>query len=263
LSLRSDTSFSRPHQENQKEYFDKEYSEYHGYKLDNWRVSYLRRIFLDLGMEGVVDSNYLDIGVGGSGYTVIEAARRGWNSFGTDISPLGMKKAKQFAKSELGSRIPPGFIVASAESLPFKDAAFGKLTMISVLEHVPDDKQAILEIARVLAPSGEFLMTIPNSYRRILPLFWLPKSMADKRVGHLRFYKAEDLVSEFARHGFQLKSVVYSGHLPKVLQIFLTKIVHRVERGTSRIWWKLEELDIQMNRFPSGMKLHLVMQKRN
>jgi len=214
-------------------------------------------------MEGVIDSNYLDIGVGGSGYTVIEAARRGWHSFGTDISPLGMKKAKQFAKSELGSKFPPGFIVASAESLPFRDAAFGKLTMIGVLEHVPDDKQTIREIVRVLEPSGEFLISVPNSYRRIHPLLWLPKSRADRRVGHLRFYKAEDLVSEFARYGFKLKSVVYTGNFPKVVQILLTKIVHRVEGRTSRIWWKLEELDIQMNRLPSGMQLHLVMKKRN
>ncbi len=213
-------------------------------------------------MEGGADTTYLDIGVGGSGYTVIEAARRGWNSIGMDISPLGMKKAKQFATSELGNELPLAFIVASAESLPFKDGAFEKLTMISVLEHVPDDKQAILEIARVLAPSGEFFITVPNSYRRILPIFWLPKSMADKRVGHLRHYKAEELVSEFAQYGLQLRSVVYSAHLSKALQIFLTRIVHRVERGTSRIWWKLEELDLQMNRFPSGLQLHLVMKKR-
>lgn len=226
-------------------------------------MSYLRRIFASLTGDGDAKTKYLDIGVGGSGYTVIEAARRGWISVGMDISPLGMRTAKQFANSELGNHLPLDFIVASAQSLPFKDGAFGKLTMISVLEHVPDDKQAILEIARVVAPSGEFFVTIPNAYRRILPLFWLPYLVADKRVGHLRHYRAEELVAEFAKHNFQLKSASYSAHLYKAIQILLSKLVRPVEHPNSRIWWKLEELDIQMNRFPSGLQVHLVMKKRN
>jgi hypothetical protein len=86
--------------------------------------------------------------------------------------------------------------------------------------------------------------------------------MADKRVGHLRHYKAEELVSEFTQQGFDVKSVTYSAHLYKALQIFLGKLIRRIERPNSRVWWMLEKLDIQMDRVPSGLQLHLVMKKR-
>ena len=67
----------------QEEIFDKEYSSYKDY-LVNWRRSYLRRIFKYLKLRK--GDKFLDVGVGGSGYTVIEVARKGINAYGIDIS---------------------------------------------------------------------------------------------------------------------------------------------------------------------------------
>ena len=44
------------------------------YRPENWRVSFVRRIFRSLGIERGQGA-YLDVGVGGAGATVIEAAR--------------------------------------------------------------------------------------------------------------------------------------------------------------------------------------------
>jgi uncharacterized protein YbaR (Trm112 family) len=54
----------------QREYFDAEFAGYDEYTVENWRLSFIDRIF---GALGVLDGGgpYLDVGVGGSGATVI------------------------------------------------------------------------------------------------------------------------------------------------------------------------------------------------
>jgi ubiquinone/menaquinone biosynthesis C-methylase UbiE len=203
----------------------------------------------------------LDIGVGGSGYAVIEGARRGCKSVGVDLSLEGIKKARYFATTELGEKSNLcGFIVSLAENLPFKDSTFTKISSIAVLEHVPDDKQAIAEIARVTKSGGKVFITVPNAYRRILPIFWLPYYFWDKRIGHLRHYETENLKAKFLRYGFSTSEVLYSGHLCKVLQILFSWIFSNFKKKDSKLWWKLEEMDLK-NNSPAGVQLTLIMRK--
>jgi SAM-dependent methyltransferase len=53
---------------------------------------------------------------------------------------------------------------ASLTSLPFSDGSFGRALCLDVLEHLSFDEQprALAELARVLAPDGELLVTVPN-----------------------------------------------------------------------------------------------------
>ena len=90
--------------EYEKKFFDQEFTDYNTYKLENWRISYVKRIFDSLRLGTTAEDYYLDIGVGGCGYTVIEAARRGNKSVGLDLSIEGIKKAQYFATLELGEK---------------------------------------------------------------------------------------------------------------------------------------------------------------
>ena len=45
--------------------------------------------------------------------------------------------------------------------VPFKDDAFDLIVCVHVLEHVPDDRQAIREMVRVLKPGGTALLLVP------------------------------------------------------------------------------------------------------
>jgi ubiquinone/menaquinone biosynthesis C-methylase UbiE len=246
--------------ENQMKYFNHEFKGYEKYVLENWRISYLQRIFRALELRDDSGGLYLDVGVGGSGYTVIEATRRGCRSVGIDLSFEGIKKARDFAFMELnGKRNLCGFVVASAENLPFKDKTFTKLSSIAVLEHLPNDKQAIREIDRVVRFGGKVFLTVPNSYWRILPIFWLPYYIWDKKIGHLRHYKAEHLLSEFSPM-FLANDVLYSGHLVKMSQTLLSRIFPSLEKRGSKLWWKLEEMDLK-NTSPTGLQLTLLMWK--
>ncbi|MDJ1008334.1 MAG: methyltransferase domain-containing protein [Paracoccaceae bacterium] len=54
-----------------------------------------------------------------------------------------------------------GIETADLTRLPFADAAFDAIVCSHVLEHVPDDRAAFAELARVLAPGGHALLLTP------------------------------------------------------------------------------------------------------
>jgi|GEM_PF-511573 len=246
---------------NQKNYFDAEYRNYKKYYLENWRISYLRRICSLLDMNGKNQSYYLDIGMGGSGYTIIETARKGCISVGVDISLQGVKRAKIFSEQILRNNEVYHFIVCSAEYLPFKEKVFSKISSIAVLEHLPNDNKAIEDISRVSKNRGKIFIVVPNAYKRILPIFWLPYYIHDKRIGHLRHYSEEQLGLKFKNNGFDIKNISYSGHLIKVIQIVLSGLIPAINRPDSSFWWILEEIDLKQKNSRNGLQLCMVFEK--
>jgi SAM-dependent methyltransferase len=55
-----------------------------------------------------------------------------------------------------------GCLIAEA---PFAPASFDTITSISVVEHIPEDRQAIQKIWDLLKPGGRFLLTVPCAAR--------------------------------------------------------------------------------------------------
>jgi len=51
--------------------------------------------------------------------------------------------------------------VAPGEPLPYPDAHFSSVTLLDVLEHVPDDGAMLREVRRVLEPGGQLVLTVP------------------------------------------------------------------------------------------------------
>jgi len=244
----------------QKSLYDEEYARYKKYWLENWRISYIKKIFHTLNLKQ--EDIFLDIGVGGSGYTVIEVARNNVRSIGVDISPEGMKTAQEFAKNTLGVKSHlQDFIVCSATHLPFKNESISKIVSIAVLEHIPDERRAIEEISRIMKKGGELFITVPNSYQRMLPIFAIYCYFNDQSVGHLRHYKAEDLKEMFLKKGFSVKNIFYHAHLIKAVQFLLHIVFPQLRKPNSRIWWKFEELDQKFYKVPVGMQLSMHLKK--
>jgi SAM-dependent methyltransferase len=238
----------------QRAYFGKEFAGYAGYEVENWRLSYIERIFGALGvLEG--RSPYLDVGVGGSGATVIEAGRRGAESVGCDLSPEGVLAADRFAREE-GVKDRTAFVVCAAEALPFPDSGFRSASAVALLEHLDDDQTAVAELARVLEPGARLWLMVPHAFRYMPPPVWPLYWWHDRRIGHKRHYDERRLVRLCAEFGLEHVRTVYSAHPVKLLQAAAAKLLPRMRAPRSPAWWRLEQLDRCAEKRPWGA-LHL------
>jgi len=229
--------------EHQRGYFDAEFAQFGSYEVDPWRKSFNDRIFPAIGLAPVT-APYLDVGVGGSGATVIEAARAGVEAVGCDLSVAGVVRAARFAASE-GFAERTSFVVCAAERLPFADESIGCASAVALLEHLDDDGEAVGELARVLRPGGRVWVTVPHAYRYIPPPVWPLYLVHDRRIGHKRHYDEARLQGVFATHGLRHIETQWTGHPVKLVQYALTLAAEKTGRDPERVWWALERADLR------------------
>jgi 2-polyprenyl-6-hydroxyphenyl methylase / 3-demethylubiquinone-9 3-methyltransferase len=102
-------------------------------------------------------------------------------------------------------------------NMPFKTAAFDKVVISEVIEHIDNDIKALKEVKRILKPEGMMVLTTPNyDY----PLFWDPFNWILEHLfkthikrdfwngiwlGHVRLYRHEELSKVIARAGFKIE----------------------------------------------------------
>jgi SAM-dependent methyltransferase len=250
--LDPETLDADPQYAHQRQYFDTEFAAYHGYHLENWRLAYLQRL-REAGLLGGDATPLVDVGVGGSGYTVIEAARSGAFAIGCDLSLDGLVRARRFAEAE-GVAERTLWICCSAERLPLASGSFASALAIAVLEHVPDDGAALDELARVLKPGGRAWITVPHAMRHVPGLLRLPNIVHDRRLGHLRRYEAEELVAAAKSRGLACDDVQYTGHAVKVLQLPAPR--------WDRLWWWCERRDArQVRRRKGSLQLSVALSR--
>lgn len=135
-------------------------------------------------------NNILEIGGGQGGLTALLYPKAKITNL--DCNP-------DFANAPCNQKDNVSFICGDATALPFADNYFSAVTMFDVLEHIPDDKKAILEALRVLQPGGFLLLSTPNENWRF-PYYAFLKSVCppEKEVmdewGHVRRgYTLEEL----------------------------------------------------------------------
>jgi SAM-dependent methyltransferase len=227
--------------------------------LDNWRLSFIERIFGALDVLGG-GSPYLDVGVGGSGATVIEAARSGVTAIGCDLSITGVRTAREFAVHE-GVDVA-AFVVCAAEELPFANASVGSASAVAVLEHLDDDRAALAELARVTRPGGRIWITVPHAFRYIPPPLWPAFWWHDRRIGHKRHYDERRLVALGAAVGLEHVRTAFTGHPVKIAQFALASVAKSTRSARSGLWWRLERLDRRAEDRPWGaVQLNVVFQR--
>jgi SAM-dependent methyltransferase len=111
-------------------------------------------------------------------------------------------------------RLPGILQVADAERLPYPDDAFDVILSHEVIEHIPNDRAAAIEMARVLRPGGRIILFCPNRWYPFethgfywrgryrfgnIPLInYLPRRWRDRLAPHVRAYSGGDLRRLFA-----------------------------------------------------------------
>ena len=150
----------------------------------------------------------LDLGAG-AGRHAFEAMRRGAHVTALDADAAEVKDVSWLmrglttddeAVSATGGQ--GAAMVGNALALPFSDNSFDRIIAAEVLEHVPDDRQAMGELARVLRPGGTIAVTVPRWWPELVT--WaISDDYHNKPGGHIRIYRASVLVERFEAAGLQ------------------------------------------------------------
>jgi SAM-dependent methyltransferase len=154
---------------------------------------------------------------------------------------------------------------AAGEFLPYPANTFDLVISNEVIEHVMDDRMAVLEMIRVLKPGGRLVLFCPNRgypfethgiywegrYRfGNIPLVnYLPKSWRNKLAPHVRAYSAGDLSKLFSGLPVKIvtKTVIYGGYdnfiarlggVGKAIRAVMQSLEHTPLRwfGLSHFW---------------------------
>lgn len=249
----------------QRAYFDKAYAGYQEYKLENWRKSYLTRIFGDLRIPGPQGYKFLDVGIGGMGYTTIEAARLGAESWGIDLSQVAIESSRRLAVQVLDAEAAARchFDLGPAETLPYADNSYDGVSCIAVLEHIVNDRQVLAQLVRVLKPGGRLYLVIPHSFSKTPWPLAILNWVNDKIVGHLRHYGREELATEMAALGAKEIKTVYHGHMAKFWQFLRGFVDKSMADPESPLWWKYEKQDLDAWQDERASMLSMVFEKNS
>jgi SAM-dependent methyltransferase len=113
---------------------------------------------------------------------------------------------------------PLADVKADICDLPFKDNTYDFILCNHVLEHIPDDTQAMQEIYRILKPGGTAILQIPQDLNRQTTFednsITSPKERAKifGQYDHVRVY-GRDFFNKLRGIGFKVEEVNYSSKL--------------------------------------------------
>ena len=141
----------------------------------------------------------LDLGAG-AGRHAFEAMRRGAIVTALDADAAEVKDVSWLMKglsdedpSVIASGGTGAALVGNALRLPFADGTFDRVIAAEVLEHIPEDREAIAELVRVLRPGGTIAITVPRWWPELVT--WaLSDDYHNKPGGHIRIYRSSVLV---------------------------------------------------------------------
>ncbi len=125
--------------------------------------------------------------------------------------------------------VPGEGVCGSATRLPFADETFDVVSAFDVVEHCADDARAVGELARVLAPGGRMLLSVP-AYQWA----W---SDHDVQAGHHRRYTRPQLVALVEGSGVRVLRATYAfaGVFPAFLAERARRRLTRPEGGDTRL----------------------------
>jgi SAM-dependent methyltransferase len=106
-------------------------------------------------------------------------------------------------------------IRADAVSMPFPDRSFDKIICSEVLEHIPDDRAAVIEFRRILKDDGVLAVSVPSFFSETL--FWtMSNQYHNQPGGHIRKYRLGKLLAVIRESGFSVFNVhrEHSLHVP-------------------------------------------------
>ena len=115
------------------------------------------------------------------------------------------------------------YVAANGMQLPFKTGVFAQTICSEVLEHLADDRKALKELARVMKPSGQLIITFPHRK------FYF--AYDDHYVKHLRRYELPEMEDRLKAVGLSPVAIQkILGPLEKVTMWFVVSCFSLLEK---------------------------------
>jgi SAM-dependent methyltransferase len=115
------------------------------------------------------------------------------------------------------------------ETMPFADAAFDRVVVIDLLEHVRDDGRCAAELARILRPDGELVVNTPHAkpFSMLRPLRQR-LGLTDEWHGHVRPGYTVDSLRALLEPAFRVEAAAtYSKFFSEALDVALNYAYRR------------------------------------
>jgi len=146
----------------------------------------------------------LDLGCGEGRHAISAYMVQNLEAVGIDLSikdlQITKERFEQFIEPENGNKSLV-ISVANGEHLPFADESFDKVICSEVLEHIPEYRSVIKEIARVVKTGGIAAISVP----RYVPewICWqLSDAYHEVEGGHIRIFNSVELKKDVESAGF-------------------------------------------------------------
>jgi 2-polyprenyl-3-methyl-5-hydroxy-6-metoxy-1,4-benzoquinol methylase len=179
------------------------YYERRAHELDELALTYehpepYKRFFYGTRFHAVLEAldpqpgeRILDVGCGSGAYTR-ELVARGAKVVATEFTPTPLALAKRNV-GELAAQVE--FRLEDAQALSLPDAAFDKVLLTEVIEHLPHPERATAEAARVLRPGGLLVVSTPSRFS--------PMNLAYALKRRVRGYGFNEHLHEFSPSSFR------------------------------------------------------------
>jgi ubiquinone/menaquinone biosynthesis C-methylase UbiE len=138
------------------------------------------------------NTNLLDIGAGVGTQSRLLKNEFGFDVIAVELSTYGSNKCRNSGLQTLQE---------SAINLSSKDGTVDAVIAMDVLEHIQEDRAALLEINRVLKSNGKFFITVPA-----FKFMW---SKHDEAVQHVRRYSKREITQKLRESGFLVTNIRY------------------------------------------------------
>jgi 2-polyprenyl-3-methyl-5-hydroxy-6-metoxy-1,4-benzoquinol methylase len=148
--------------------------------------------WLGLGLD--TQSRMLDVGAGNGAFIAVALrASPRLEIYGAEFS----QAAIDAAPSQIRSKIQPCDLQGQ-QPLPW-GGGFDVICCMEVLEHLPDDMQALSHIVGAMKPGGQLFISVPAWQSK-----WGPQ---DVTAGHVRRYEPDVLVERIERAGLEVSRI--------------------------------------------------------
>jgi ubiquinone/menaquinone biosynthesis C-methylase UbiE len=160
-------------------------------------------------------------------------------------------------------------VLGDATSLPFADGSIQTVVMSEVLEHIEDDRRAVDEIARVLAPQGHLIVTVPNAgwFAFLDPSHFIIAKAGLRIVGHpgqdLHRHYSRETLQDLVSPRFDVLKVSTTGGIATAVSILLVQLSKVI--GSPRMmdfFNKVGGIDSELDYGQASVGLAVLMKKR-